>query len=158
MKLIAHKGNTDGPNPATENHPEQVEKCIEAGYDVEVDLWYDQDGKLWLGHKEPQYEVTWWWLAGKAEHLWIHCKDFPTLHEFTTNTSGYNYFWHQTDDYALTSKNIMWAYPGKIHGPNTVIIMKEPPSPLADVKSEDDYVCYGICSDYVGRIDIEWDT
>ena len=44
MKLIAHKGNIDGPNTVTENHPEQIDKCINAGYDVEVDLWWDNAG------------------------------------------------------------------------------------------------------------------
>ena len=104
MKLIAHKGNINGPNPAIENNPEQIDVCITAGYDVEIDLWWDaEERKLWLGRSERQYEITWWWLAGRSNHLWIHCKDFPTLHEFTTNTSGYNYFWQQGDDYTLTS-------------------------------------------------------
>ena len=146
MKLIAHKGNIDGPNPVTENHPEQIDKCINAGYDVEVDLWWDnEERKLWLGHCEPQYEITWWWLAGRSSHLWIHCKDFGTLNEFTTNTSGYNYFWHQGDDYTLTSKNHIWSSPGKPYTNNTVMVIENP----EDVK---EYDCYGICSDYVGKV------
>ena len=48
MKLIAHKGNIDGPNSVTENHPDQIDKCIAEGYDVEVDLWWDsKESKLW---------------------------------------------------------------------------------------------------------------
>ena len=146
MKLIAHKGNTDGPNPSTENNPEQIDKCIAAGYDVEIDVWWNaQENKLFLGHDKPQYEVKWWWLAGRTEHLWIHCKDFPTLHEFTTNTSGYNYFWHQGDDYTLTSKNYIWSSPGKPFTSQTVMVIEN----VEDVK---EYDCYGICSDYVGRM------
>ena len=146
MKLIAHKGNINGPNPAIENNPEQIDVCITAGYDVEIDLWWDaEERKLWLGHSERQYEITWWWLAGRSNHLWIHCKDFPTLHEFTTNTSGYNYFWHQGDDYTLTSKNYIWSSPGKPDTNNTVRVIEE----AEDVK---EYDCYGICSDYVGRL------
>ena len=145
MKLIAHKGNINGPNPAIENNPEQIDVCITAGYDVEIDLWWDaEERKLWLGHSERQYEITWWWLAGRSNHLWIHCKDFPTLHEFTTNTSGYNYFWHQGDDYTLTSKNYIWSSPGKPYTNNTVRVIEE----AEDVK---EYDCYGICSDYVGK-------
>ena len=75
MKLIAHRGNIQGPDPTTENKPEQIEACLDAGYDVEIDLWYDEEGTLWLGHDQPQYQVTWWWLAGKSSNLWIHCKD-----------------------------------------------------------------------------------
>ena len=96
MKLIAHKGNINGPDPSKENTPEQIEWCIDNGYDVEIDIRYNPDkDKFYLGHDEHQHEVNWWWLAGKSARLWIHCKDLTTLHEFTANTSGYNYFWHQ---------------------------------------------------------------
>ena len=146
MKLIAHKGNINGPDPSKENTPEQIEWCIDNGYDVEIDIRYNPDkDKFYLGHDEHQHEVNWWWLAGKSARLWIHCKDFTTLHEFTTNTSGYNYFWHQGDDYTLTSKGKIWASSGKPYKDDTVIVVENP----EDVK---EYDCYGICSDYVGRI------
>ncbi len=146
MKLIAHKGNVNGPNPSTENTPQQIEWCIENGYDVEIDVRYNvEKDKFYLGHDESKYEINWWWLAGKLEHLWIHCKDLTTLHEFTSNTSGYNYFWHQGDDYTLTSKGQIWASSGKPYKEDTVIVVENP----EDVK---EYDCYGICSDYVGKI------
>ena len=146
MKLIAHKGNVNGPDPSKENTPEQIEWCIDNGYDVEIDIRYNPDNdKFYLGHDEHQHEVNWWWLAGKSAHLWIHCKDLTTLHEFTANTSGYNYFWHQGDDYTLTSKGQIWASSGKPYKDDTVIVVENP----EDVK---EYDCYGICSDYVGKI------
>ena len=146
MKLIAHKGNVNGPNPSTENTPQQIEWCIENGYDVEIDVRYNvEKDKFYLGHDESKYEINWWWLAGKLEHLWIHCKDLTTLHEFTSNTSGYNYFWHQGDDYTLTSQGQIWASSGKPYREDTVIVVENP----EDVK---EYDCYGICSDYVGKI------
>ena len=146
MKLIAHKGNVNGPDPSKENTPEQIEWCIDNGYDVEIDIRYNPDkDKFYLGHDEHQHEVNWWWLAGKSARLWIHCKDLTTLHEFTANTSGYNYFWHQGDDYTLTSKGQIWASSGKPYKDDTVIVVENP----EDVK---EYDCYGICSDYVGRI------
>ena len=146
MKLIAHKGNINGPDPSTENHPDQIDKCIAEGYDVEIDVRYNvEKDKFYLGHDESKYEINWWWLAGKLEHLWIHCKDLTTLHEFTSNTSGYNYFWHQGDDYTLTSKGQIWASSGKPYKEDTVIVVENP----EDVK---EYDCYGICSDYVGKI------
>ena len=145
MKLIAHKGNINGPDPSRENTPEQIEYCIKNGYDVEIDVWYDLDGKLWLGHDKAQYEITWQWLAGLQSYLWIHCKDFRTLTEFVDNTSGYNYFWHQGDDYTLTSKRYIWSSPGKTYSKNTVIVEQDP-------LALHDYNCYGICSDYVGRM------
>lgn len=151
MKLIAHRGNIDGPDKSKENKPEQIIFCIEQGYDVEVDLRYEpKSNTLWLGHDEPQYMITWWWLSGKAEHLWIHCKDIITLHEFSTKTGGYNYFWHQEDDYALTNNGQIWAYPGKAYTDNTVIVMPEWSNMDWDKLKVTN--CYGVCSDYVGRL------
>ena len=145
MKLIAHRGNVNGPDPLTENTPEKIESAITAGYDVEIDIWYDEEGKLWLGHDEPTYEISWWWLAGKQEYLWIHCKDFRTFHEFSHNTSGYNYFFHQGDDYTLTSKEYIWSSPGKSYTTNTIR--------MVDTKEDTkEYDCYAICSDYVGSV------
>jgi len=151
MRLIAHRANLNGPDLLTENSPHQIVHCIEQGYDVEIDVRYDpKTGWLWLGHDEPQYSVTWWWLAGKSDHLWIHCKDLTTLHEFSSNTSGYNYFWHQDDDYTLTSKQYIWAYPGKTYTKNTVIVMPEWNNMNWDKLKVTN--CYGICSDYISKL------
>ena len=38
MKLIAHRGNINGSEPDNENSPEYIDKCIELGFDVEIDL------------------------------------------------------------------------------------------------------------------------
>ena len=81
MKLIAHKGNVNGPDSSKENTPAQIEWCIDNGYDVEIDVRYNSENdKFYLGHDDSQYEINWWWLAGKTDHLWIHCKDITTLH------------------------------------------------------------------------------
>ena len=53
-RIIAHRGNIGGSNPEVENSPEQIDKCISEGYDVEIDLRYDDLTKtLWLGHDSP---------------------------------------------------------------------------------------------------------
>ena len=151
MKLIAHRANIDGPNSDTENNPKQIQKCIEDGYDVEIDVRYDpKTERLWLGHDEPQYAVTWWWLAGRSKHLWIHCKDITTLHTFSNGTSGYNYFWHQEDDFTLTSKNYIWTYPGKPYTNHSIIVMPEWNNSDWDSLKVSD--CYGICTDYVEKL------
>jgi hypothetical protein len=152
MKLIAHRGNIWGPDPKTENNPEQVLKCIEEGYNVEIDIRYEPKSEtLWLGHDEAQYKVSWWWLAGKSSYLWIHCKDLITLYEFVRKTSGYNYFWHQKDYFTLTSKQFIWTYPGQPYTSSSVIVMpewgKNPDWDRLRVTN-----CYGICSDYVGEL------
>ena len=151
MKLIAHRGNIDGPNSSKENDPEYIEAAIADGYDVEIDLRYDKVTKtLWLGHDEPKYQVTAWWLAKRCSNLWIHCKSLDTLHEMSVNTSGYNYFWHQEDDYTLTSKNFIWTYPGKEYKSKSVIVMPEWNNIVH--RTLKDANCYGICSDYVGML------
>ena len=154
MKLIAHRANIDGPNPDTENDPKKIQECIEDGYDVEIDVRYDpKTERLWLGHDEPQYPVTWWWLAGRAEYLWIHCKDITTLHVFSNETSGYNYFWHQNDDFTLTSKRHIRTYPGKQYTNRSIIVMPEWNNLEWDVLRATN--CYGICSDYIEKLNKE---
>ena len=134
-----------------ENSPDQIQRCIESGVDVEIDVRYDpKTNSLWLGHDEPQYMVTWWWLAGRAEHLWIHCKDLTTLHQFVAETGGYNYFWHQEDDFTLTSKNYIWTYPGKPYTNRSVIVMPEWKD--TDWDSLRVTNCYAICTDYVEKL------
>jgi len=59
MKLIAHRGNIDGPNSSQENRPEYIEAAIAKGYDVEIDIRYDTFNKiLYLGHDESQYPTS----------------------------------------------------------------------------------------------------
>lgn len=151
MIIIAHRSNIGGPNPEVENNPEQIDKCISIGYDVEIDLRYDStNSTLWLGHDIPQYKITWDWLESRSNNLWIHCKDIETLHEMLVNSYNYNYFWHNQDDYTLTSKKIIWAYPGKVFTNNTVVVMPEwDKFNWEEIKK---YNCYGICTDYPEKL------
>ena len=109
MKLIAHRGNTHGPDEGKENNPDYIDKSLSEGYDAEIDVRYDPITTVfWLGHDEPQYKVSWKWMANRAELLWIHCKDITTLHEFTKyEHAGYKYFWHDQDDHTLTSNSCL---------------------------------------------------
>ena len=51
MRLIAHRGNLNGPNPLVENDPQRITYCIDEGYDVEIDVRYDHHtNMLWLFH------------------------------------------------------------------------------------------------------------
>jgi hypothetical protein len=152
MKLIAHRGNIDGPNPLEENRPEYIEAAIAKGYDVEIDIRYDTfNNTLYLGHDEPQYPTSWFWLRKYIHYLWVHCKNIEALYEIAHRTSGFNYFWHQEDDFTLTSKNYIWTYPGKTYTSNSVIVM---PELNHKIKFEDlkGLSCFGICSDFVHKI------
>lgn len=153
MKLIAHRGNINGPNSSLENQPETIDNAIELGFDVEVDIRYDTlDGQFYLGHDDPQYIITPYWLAQRMEKLWIHCKNIDALYHFATKTGGYNYFWHQEDDYTLTSKEYIWTYPGKTYTSKSVIVMPETVIDKRNLKDMKVYNSFGVCSDFVGEL------
>jgi hypothetical protein len=111
MRLIAHRGLTTGSEKgAIENHPAQIGFALLLGYDVEVDVWFI-DGKWWLGHNEPNYEVEKDFI--KIPKLWLHCKNLEALHELSWFALEYGdpqYFWHQGDHYTLTSHGNIWTH------------------------------------------------
>ena len=117
---------------------------------VEILVWDTKVALEKLGHDEPQHKINWMWLAGRARNLWIHCKDLATLHEFSTNSGGYNYFWHDKDDYTLTSKGHIWSYPGKTYTGNTVVVMPEWNKMDWDALRATN--CHGVCTDYALRL------
>ena len=53
MKIIAHRANINGSNSSNENRLSQIRKCIELGYDIEIDIRF-LINKLYLGHDNPQ--------------------------------------------------------------------------------------------------------
>ena len=136
MIKIAHRGNLNGPN-IHENQIWYLEKAISKGYDVEVDVWKIGE-RLWAGHNSAQYLIPEDFLLTHGLHLWIHCKNFEALDYFTNLGNSYNYFWHQDDDFTITSHNYIWTYPGKEVGKWSVIV---------DLENKQAYDAYGVCSD-----------
>ena len=146
MIKIAHRGNIYGSNPDLENNPEYVLNAIELGYEVEIDVWI-VNGEFFLGHDEPLYFVDPFFIMDVADSAWFHCKNLEALYIFAKNFKFCNFFWHQEDDYTLTSQGILWTYPGKSASKLSVLVD-------IDLTSGVDYdKIYGICSDYVGLID-----
>jgi len=146
MKLIAHRGLINGPDKNFENSPNQINTALSLGYDCEIDIWKCDD-KLFLGHDLPQYEIDLQFLSN--ENFWIHAKNLEALH-FLLSTN-LNYFWHQTDDFTLTSRGFIWAYPGKELTEKSIMVMPELIS--SDFQMYANSInFYGICSDYVGII------
>ena len=152
MILISHRGNLNGLNPERENSPSYIREAISADFDVEIDVRFLND-TIWLGHDEPQYKVSWKWMANRHELLWIHCKDITTLSEFTKyRHAKYQYFWHQGDDFTLTSNNYIWTYPGKPYTPNSIIVMPEETMPQHKISDLRVVNCYGVCTDYPSEL------
>ena len=94
MKLIAHRGNTHGPDEGKENNPDYIDKCLSEGYDAEIDVRYDPITTVfWLGHDEPQYKVSWKWMANRAElHGYIVKTLQPCMSSPSMNMQGISIF------------------------------------------------------------------
>ena len=147
MLLISHRGNTSGPNPDRENHPEYLDQAINQGFDVEVDIRGNLIDGFWLGHDEPQYEVSTEWIFERSRFLWLHAKSLDTLFTFTSQLTGVHCFWHQNDSYTLTNTGYIWTYPGKTLTPQSICVM---PEKVPNFYSTDDLTdCFGICTDFV---------
>lgn len=145
MKLIAHRGLLNGPNKYLENQPYQIQTALGKGCDCEIDLWVFDD-RLYLGHDGPQYSVTEEFI--RQPGMWIHAKNLNALH-WLLNTDLV-YFWHQEDDFTLTSNGYIWTYPGKILTQKSIMLMPEwDDKTLSNVKDVD---CYGVCTDYINLL------
>jgi len=145
MKLIAHRGLTQGPNKELENKPEQIISALDQGYDCEIDLW-TVNSDFYLGHDAPTYSIHPDFL--KTYGLWIHAKNLAALRWLTT--TQLTYFWHQNDDCTLTSNNFIWTYPEKELTQRSIRLMPEWADP--DFITIPSTKCYAICSDYVDKI------
>lgn len=141
MKLlfIAHRGNTNGPNPSRENHPLYIQEALDKGYFVEIDVWL-HNGKLFLGHDFPQHETTIHFLKS-SNRIVCHAKNTEALKMLVTEEL--HCFSHNQDDVVLTSRKWLWTFPGKTLTSKSVAVMPE------REKKWDISVCFAVCSDYV---------
>ncbi len=147
MILISHRGNIFGPSE-DENSPKLIDKALSLGYDVEIDLFCKltwANNELFLGHDQPIYPISYSFLAERSKHLWIHCKTLNALNAMTP--SGFNYFFHNGDDYTLTSMGYIWTYTGKPL-PEFKGIACMPEEKGVDLKN-----AAGICSDFISLYD-----
>lgn len=140
MKIIAHRANLHGSDPTKENLVSSIETCIRLNFDVEIDLW-SINNNLFLGHNEPQHPVIESYLLDRKNFLWVHCKNKESL--LHVIDSDLNFFFHDKDDFVLTSKKNIWAYPGKSTDKKTIQVMPE-----WNNFENLDKNCYGICTDY----------
>ena len=146
MILIAHRGLINGPDSVFENSPKAIKLAFSKGYHCEIDVRYIE-GRWFLGHDEPTYEVDYEFL--RQPNLWIHAKNLDALYVLGAEQHRLNFFWHQEDDFTLTSQGYIWTYPGKELTSNSIQVMPEwEDKSLKNINS----TCFGICSDYVERI------
>lgn len=146
MKIIAHRGNIDGPIPSLENNPSQIDACIGLGFDAEVDL-RTINSNLYLNHDNLNelYKIDYNWLLKRKNALWIHCKDFESLARLIKHDQDneLNYFYHESDSYTLTSKNIIWSYPDNKCNNRSIMLDFE----LTKFNTKQE-TPFGVCTDY----------
>ena len=138
MILIAHRGNTNGVKPAEENKPEYIISAVNNGYHVEIDVWFI-DGEYLLGHDEPLYRVDEVFLENKK--FWCHAKNLQAL-EMMLGNGNIHCFWHQSDDFVLTSNGYIWTQPGKPCGTNSICVL-----PSGSEFKRGKFSPAGICAD-----------
>lgn len=139
--IISHRGNLSGPNTCKENSKKSIEKALNLGLDVEIDLWY-KSRVLFLGHDKPTYKVQFEWIYERKDRLWVHCKNIDCLEYFYEVENGINYFWHEKDTLTLTSNGEIWAYPDKQPIKNSIAVLPEVHGFLGLE------VCKGVCTDF----------
>jgi hypothetical protein len=139
MLYISHRGYINGPNNDLENNPEQINNLINKKISIEIDVFFFKNS-FYLGHDEPTYQVKPEFLVN--DYLWCHAKNQDALFQLKKIKS--HFFWHQNDDYTITSNGFIWVYPGKTPLKNSICLFPE--------KYHLDYsLCYGLCTDYLIR-------
>ena len=141
MLWISHRGNIWGKQPDRENHPVYIFEALAEGYWCEIDVWKTASG-IALGHDEPQYTVNPNMLT--IDRLVCHAKNKEAL-AYMLDMGNVHCFWHDSDDYTLTSENWIWAYPGKPSVGNNCYIA------LPEIYNDDVSQYAGVCSDIIGK-------
>jgi hypothetical protein len=140
MIFISHRGNLEGPSPQNENKIAYIKHILDlTQFHVEVDVWCINN-ILYLGHDEPGEIVPTEWFS--SLRFWFHAKNVEAL-QYLQRLHRVKYFWHQEDDYTLTSNHKIWTYPGKQLVAGSVAVVPEV-SYTGNL-----WDCHAICTDYV---------
>ena len=143
MIYISHRGNLNGPDPKNENTLKSIEECINKGFQVEVDVWFENN-YFYLGHDSPNIKLN--SELFKNDNIWFHLKNTNAMQEIN-KYSPKNFFWHENDICTLTSSGKIWLFPKNyINSPKAIFVLPE----LSKNKMEfNKYKCFGICTDFV---------
>lgn len=150
MKIISHRGNLTYVNKDRENSLEYIDEAVASGFDVEIDLRV-LGGKLFLGHDDPQYEVSDKWLLDRSDYLWIHCKNEGAVNLISDKKfDSLKFFYHTSEKYSIISNKIIWYHFSNLDELNSV---KHENKIVPYINKEDSvsmpiYNFYGICTDF----------
>lgn len=139
--LISHRGNLLGKKPELENTPVYIDAALAQGFKCEVDV-YSYDDKLYLGHDHAKIETSVDYL--QQDGIIAHAKNLNALSAMLQ--VNIHCFYHHNDDYTLTSRNWIWAFPGKPGTLEHPCIAVLPENYTTDVTNFD-----GVCSDFIAQ-------
>ena len=140
MILISHRGNLDGKNESEENNPIYIEEALNAGYEVEIDVWYKY-GEFYLGHDSPKYQVDKSFLQN--DKLWCHAKNIDAFYLMSLD-NRVHCFSHNQDVVGLTSRGYFWSSSENKMTSKSICVM---PSNSQNLPKN----ILGVCSDYVSK-------
>lgn len=137
MLFISHRGNINGPDKNLENNPDHIIDLLTDSISVEIDIWKIDDS-FHIGHDHPTVRVDLDFL--RHPKLWIHAKNLDALHSMLNEDM--RCFWHQNDDFTITSDGYIWTFPDRNVTTRSIIV------DLNDNWREKNYNAYGVCSDF----------
>lgn len=135
--IISHRGNINGPDPNLENDPVHINRLSKTIH-CEIDVWMINNN-LFLGHDKPEHRIDKFFL--KNPNLWCHAKNLNAF-EFMLD-EGVVCFYHNVDDFTLTSNGFIWTYPFKQICKKSIIVDNR------KNWNEFNNNCYGVCTDYI---------
>lgn len=144
LKIISHRGNLNGPDNKRENSPEHLVAALNAGFNVELDVWVKDENSIFLGHDQPSYLVDLAFILKNSEKFWVHCKNIEAMEFFHKLRHIVNFFGHTLDDFVLTSKGYIFTKPGHKQTPKSVCVMPEKGGRLGALN----FLTEAVCTDF----------
>lgn len=152
--LYAHRGNLFGPKPELENTPDYIDQAIKFGFKVEVDVWLNSDGNLYLGHDKPESLVTFEYLFLRHDNILLHAKNVEA-YLYLSSRTRLNVFYHTNEHVVLSSNGNMIFhpdnYPSAIVPINSIFSMPE----LSNTKLQP---YSSVITDYAGTLSSYYST
>ena len=142
MFIISHRGNLEGANENEENKPFYIKRALRECDFVEVDIWI-KGGIIKLGHDKPQYDLDLDFL-NNLKIIW-HAKTLEALKYL--KSKKLHYFFHDKDEYTITSRGFIWAHPTAKNFEGCICVMPEQAYGEGFInKNYNNFL--GVCTDY----------
>lgn len=134
---ISNRGNLAGKHPDEENKPDYIERALENGVCVKIDIWVIKN-KTVTGTEHPSTGIN--LNLFDKEKLLIQARNPTALLHLLEE--GYHCFWRESDNLIMTNRNFILSYAGSIF-PKSIIMLPEENA----IITNNDYM--GICSDFI---------